>query len=216
MAGRDDTLARWMANRIAELIAESRQANAGAQKADIDNAIEKLILDLWLHRASLPGNVDPNKRLSKALDILDNLEAKRSFFAQRPYQDTQLEHVAGVLYQLIDNLVMQLTLLKLAENLPDPDEFDLPMGREEVEFREKIQALMDYHVRRSSIFVIRDGQEEAQSDVEILREKIDAGALQATEALASFRHLFASNEAQRESRNAKAKKRPRHRPQTKV
>lgn len=198
-----------MANRIAELIAESQRAAPGAEKAKIDSAIEKLILDLWLHRAALPGNVDPTKRLSKALDILEKLEPKTSFFARTPYQGAELEHEAVAAYQMIENLVVQLTLLKLTENLPNPDETELPLSAEEVEFRRKIQTLMDHHVRRSSIFIMSDRQEETRSDQEILREKIDAGALQATEALASVRRLLASGEEQQESRKANAIKFPR-------
>jgi len=205
-----------MANRIAELIAESQRAAQGADKAKIDSAIEKLILDLWSHRAALPGNVDPSKRLSKALDILEKLEPKRSFFAQRPYQDAQLEHEAVAAYQLIENLVVQLTLLKLTEDLPNPDETELPLSAEEVEFRRKIQTLMDHHVRGSSISIMRDRQEETRSDEEILREKIDAGALQAIETLASVRRLLASGEEQQEDTKAKATKPPSHRSRKKV
>jgi hypothetical protein len=203
-----------MANRIAELNAESRRAAGAAEKAEIDGAIEKLILDLWLHRAALPGNVDPNKRLSKALDILEKLEPKRSFFAQAPYEGAQLEHEAVSAYQFVENLVVQLTLLKLAEDLANPDEAELPLSVEEVDFRRKIQNLMDHHVRGSSIYIKRDRKEETQSDAEILREKIDAGALKAMEALASVRRLLASGAEQQESRKAKASK-LRHHPSRK-
>lgn len=205
-----------MANHIAELIAKSQRVVPGAEKAKTDSAIEKLILDLWMHRAALPGNVDPNKRLSKALDILEKLEPKRSFFSQKPYLDARLEHEAVNAYQLIENLVVQLTLLKLAEDLPNPDEADLPLSGEEVEFRQKIHTHMDYHVRGSSIYITHDQQKEARSDEEILREKIDAGALQAIEALASVRRLLASGEEQQEGRKAKAAKLPRHRSRKKV
>lgn len=205
-----------MANRVAELIAQSQRVAPGPERARIDGAIEKLILDLWLHRAALPGNVDPNKRLSKALDILEKLEPKRSFFAQRPYQGAHLEHEAVAAYQLIENLVVQLTLLKLAEDLANPDEAELPLSAEEVEFRRKIQTLMDHHVRGSSIFITRDRQEETRSDEEILREKIDAGALQATETLASVRRLLANGEEQQGSRKASAAKFPRHSARKKV
>lgn len=164
----------------------------------------------------MPGNVDPNKRLSKALDILEKLEPKRSVFAQRPREDAQLEHEAVTAYQLVENLVVQVTLLKLAEDLPVLDESELPLSDEEVEFRQKIQILMDHHVRGSSIFITRDQQEETRSDEEILMEKIDAGALQAMEALASIRRLLTNEEEQHEIKKTKATKLTRHRARKKI
>lgn len=205
-----------MANRLAELIAASQRTGSGAEKARIDSASEKLILDLWVHRAALPGNVDPNKRLSKALDILEKLETRNSLFAQRPDQLAQLEKEALAAYDLIENLVVQLSLLKLAEDLPNPDENELPLSAEELEFRQKIKNLMDHHVRGSLVFYARDQQEETRSDEEILKEKIDTGALKATEALASVRHLLANREEQQDSRKAISAKLPRRSSRKKV
>lgn len=204
-----------MANRIAELMVASERAGQDPKKAKFDSAIEKLILDLWAHRAALPGNVDPNKRLSKAIDILEKLEKNEGHFMQRPYQGGQLEKEALAAYHLAESLVVKLFLLKLLEEHPDPDETELPLNAEEVELRRKIQALMRQHVRGSSFAFAHDPREDARSDEEILKEKIDAGALQATEALVAVRHLLTHGKAQQGNVKKDAKI-PRRSPLKKV
>lgn len=64
-----DTLGRWMAHHIAELIDAAENRPEGKTKS----AAARAILDLWDHRASLPGASNPLARYRAVLVVLHRL-----------------------------------------------------------------------------------------------------------------------------------------------
>lgn len=68
-----DTLARWMAHHIAELIADAEVANPTESQAKAEKCFAA-ILDLWKHRWDLPKGKRPFERLGPVFKILESLD----------------------------------------------------------------------------------------------------------------------------------------------
>jgi hypothetical protein len=76
-----DTLSKWMAHYIAELISDARNTtDADKQKIAQEKCCET-ILRLWDHRASLPGNAKPLANLEPILKTILDLQSKNDFWA---------------------------------------------------------------------------------------------------------------------------------------
>lgn len=70
---RRDTLARWLAHHVAELISDAeRAADPIVKKETADSAVET-ILKIWDHRANLPGNANPLAPYRNILEVLSGL-----------------------------------------------------------------------------------------------------------------------------------------------
>lgn len=66
---RGETLQRWLAHHLAELI-DDADSSTGTKKAKAEQKAVDLILKLWAHRRSLPESADPLGGLRKAIDAL--------------------------------------------------------------------------------------------------------------------------------------------------
>ena len=65
-----DTLGRWMAHYVAELIATAANAPDGPTKENAQAIAAKEILAIWSHRYSLPGNAYPLARFKGIIESL--------------------------------------------------------------------------------------------------------------------------------------------------
>ncbi|WP_158014545.1 hypothetical protein [Ralstonia solanacearum] len=68
-----DTLGRWMAHHLAELL-EKERSTKGKERKEAQDRVVELILKLWSRREDLPGNANPLKRYEHALTMLDRLQ----------------------------------------------------------------------------------------------------------------------------------------------
>ena len=68
-----DTLGRWMAHYVAELIGEAEKANAEERSAKMQ-ACSDAILKLWEHRHLLPNGKRPFEQLEPILRTLETLD----------------------------------------------------------------------------------------------------------------------------------------------
>lgn len=69
----NDTLGRWMAHHVAELIAAAKEAKHKAQRALAEECAVKTILKLWEHRTTLPGQAYPLAQFQEILELLSKL-----------------------------------------------------------------------------------------------------------------------------------------------
>ena len=82
IAGSRDTLARWMAHRIAELMQRAKTAPKGKRRETAKAECAEAILQLWLNRAHLPAGAplapfaDFLERFMKEADHYPSLEIK--------------------------------------------------------------------------------------------------------------------------------------------
>jgi hypothetical protein len=88
---RGDTLQRWMAHHLAELITKAEGAT-GADKVEHERAATDLILKLWLHRRGLPQEADPLAGFTEAIKLLKHLSTEanpwmRFHHPNRPYAE---------------------------------------------------------------------------------------------------------------------------------
>ncbi|WP_353215857.1 AVAST type 3 anti-phage proein Avs3b [Salinisphaera hydrothermalis] len=68
-----DTLGRWMAHYIAELIRDAEDAAPEHRPAKLDSCASA-ILELWRHRAELPDGTRPFEDVEPILRALESLE----------------------------------------------------------------------------------------------------------------------------------------------
>ncbi|MHB1938668.1 MAG: hypothetical protein ACYCOR_19110 [Acidobacteriaceae bacterium] len=69
----NDTLGRWMAHHVAELITATEEAESKAEKAVIGARTVETILKLWEHRTVLPGQAYPLAQFREILELLSKL-----------------------------------------------------------------------------------------------------------------------------------------------
>lgn len=83
----DDTLGRWMAHYIAELIAKSEHST-GENKIVVQRECFAMILSLWKHRSALPNGKRPFEDIEPILHTIESLnpehESRRYYRHARP------------------------------------------------------------------------------------------------------------------------------------
>lgn len=76
-----DTLSRWMAHYLAELMLKAENASSPKEKAAIEKECCEMILKLWKEREYINKNLQPLSNLKETLTILNALKQKEvSFF----------------------------------------------------------------------------------------------------------------------------------------
>ena len=73
-----DTLGRWMAHYIAELIVEANSAQ-GQTKIDAEKRCQEAILELWQHRYELPEGFRPFQGFEAIAETLASLDLTPEF-----------------------------------------------------------------------------------------------------------------------------------------
>lgn len=71
--GSADTLGRWMAHFVAELIDEAERTT-GPEKAAVQDRCFTAILELWSHRAKFPRGMRPHQELEPILRVVESLD----------------------------------------------------------------------------------------------------------------------------------------------
>jgi len=69
----NDTLGRWMAHHVAELITASKETNSKAERAVAEERVVETILKLWEHRTALPGQAYPLAQFKEILELFSKL-----------------------------------------------------------------------------------------------------------------------------------------------
>lgn len=110
-----DTLGRWMAHYIAELIHDAENADTEERPAKMRVCCEA-ILDLWKHRHELPNGKRPFEELEPILRALENLDpdddTPRYFRSARSAADeVEKDSEAKSWLKLIDDLDYSARLL---------------------------------------------------------------------------------------------------------
>jgi len=85
---RGDTLSRWMAHYLAELMTKAESAK-GAEKKRLDKECFDCILALWKHRWTLPHGASPLENFEPLLNLLQKLDPEKDepyFYPKVPEQ----------------------------------------------------------------------------------------------------------------------------------
>lgn len=87
----NDTLGRWMAHHVAELITAAKEAKNKAHRAVTEERAVETILKLWEHRTTLPGQAYPLAQFREILELLSKLTPDANpWHRQAPGQRQQL------------------------------------------------------------------------------------------------------------------------------
>ncbi|WP_156775521.1 hypothetical protein [Hydrogenophaga sp. RAC07] len=118
-----DTLGRWMAHHLAELLVAAKNADH-AERPAAEDRVANLILRIWAHREANPIGITPLARYAKAAQVLAAIHPKEGFFAPLSLREAPTSVARSL--EVFD-LASRLAVLSLADILPNP-----PPGVEEI------------------------------------------------------------------------------------
>lgn len=109
-----DTLGRWMAHHVAELINEAENGTTVAERSRARKSATETILKIWEHRTSLPGNAYPLTQYKNVLAVLDRLRSDENPFRYlRVHNKTNREQLATDLFDGLTRLIIALLLMNM-------------------------------------------------------------------------------------------------------
>jgi hypothetical protein len=118
-----DTLGRWMAHHLAELLVAAKDAD-DAERPAAEDRVANLILRIWAQRDTEPIGITPLASYAKAAQVLAAIHPKERLFAPLSLQEVPTRVARSL--EVFD-LASRLTVLSLADILPNP-----PPGVEEI------------------------------------------------------------------------------------
>ena len=188
LADSTDTLERWMAHHVAELIDEAEKAPTKTARLKARAHATEVILKIWEHRTTLPGESYPLARYKDVVRVLQSLRPANNPF--RRLRDLgRREEIAADILDNLSNLVMVVLLSRL---VPSADAAK-PSNVASAALSEAEQdVLRELESWGRLTLPAADSPEQTQKGTgdEVTREKIDKVALQRIEvALASLRAL---------------------------
>ena len=176
-----DTLGRWMAHHLAEVMREAENAEESNKELAREQAVE-LILKLWSHRQSLPGGASPLNDLKTVMSVIGQLGQAAS-----PYQRYSADETEKLLAKIFDGLrlVVAHGILLIAGTKELPDDLDAAgpfLNDEEQQFIGAVKGWLDYvktGVPQPPLVVLTK-EEKAELDAELAErtalEKLDPKA----------------------------------------
>jgi hypothetical protein len=108
-----DTLRRWMAHHLAELINRAENGSPVAERIKARKIATDTILKVWKHRASLPGQaypLAPYKGVLKVLDVLRPIDKSSRY--PRPHSEEKTDQLTVELFDDFSRLIIALLLMK--------------------------------------------------------------------------------------------------------
>lgn len=114
---RPNTLQRWMAHHVAELIDKSENSPVAADRLKAHKDATEIILKIWGQRTSLPRNAYPLSAYQDILNVLNCLrpDANPFAFIVRHARTTK-DQLAVELFDSLSRLVIALLLMKILIN----------------------------------------------------------------------------------------------------
>ena len=121
----NDTLGRWMAHHLAELI-EKAESTEGDDKTETHERINDLILKIWSHRRNLPRGAYPLNKLEEVISIVWRLRPEASPYFGMSSDETEYALARifrGLQHVVIHGIILTSELKTIPENLEDFDPF---------------------------------------------------------------------------------------------
>jgi len=116
-----DTLGRWMAHHLAELIDTAENGTTAAERLRARKNATETILKIWEHRTSLPGKAYPLAPYKDILQVIDRLRPNDNPFRYfRHHGETKREQLAADLFDSLSRLIIALLLMKVPSGKESP------------------------------------------------------------------------------------------------
>ena len=128
-----DTLGRWMAHHLAELLAEVEKCRKVSDRKAAEDRAMLVILRIWEHRQQLHGKAYPLSQYKKAADVLTSIHIQSNRF------DAWHQHSDGSLGLTLEvyGAASRLALFALVDILPERKSSLNPATVELLEAEEK-------------------------------------------------------------------------------
>jgi len=111
-ANQRDTLGRWMAHYVAELIDKSKTGVNSAERAKTRKLAAETILKIWEHRKALPGNADPLRSYDNVVRVLRLLWPDANPFKHFGHdENAKKNELAALLFDRLSRLVIAILLM---------------------------------------------------------------------------------------------------------
>lgn len=108
-----DTLGRWMAHHLAELMHEAEKGKTVAKRTKAKKQATETILKIWEHRKVLQRESYPLSKYEDLLKIIDRLRLDSNPYRYFGNDMTQTDKIATVLFDNLTRLILGLLLIKL-------------------------------------------------------------------------------------------------------
>jgi hypothetical protein len=108
-----DTLGRWMAHQVAELINEAERATSTKDRLAAQKRAMEAILRIWEHRESLPGYAYPLAKYDEVLSVLDRLRPDNNPFRFNQMRESKADQSAAILFDNLTRLVICLLFMRI-------------------------------------------------------------------------------------------------------
>jgi hypothetical protein len=109
-----DTLGRWMAHHLAELIDKAENGATAAERSSARKNATETILKIWEHRATLPRKAYPLAPYKELLKVLDRLRPDDNPFRYFGHPaETKRQQFAADLFDGLSRLVIALLLMEI-------------------------------------------------------------------------------------------------------
>jgi hypothetical protein len=116
-----DTLARWMAHHVAELINDAKKGSTPAARSTARKTATETILKIWEHRTSLPGEAYPLAQYKDLLKILVLLQPDGNPFKHFGHHTSaKREQIAASLFDSLARLIICLLFVRISTGIRSP------------------------------------------------------------------------------------------------
>jgi hypothetical protein len=109
-----DTLGRWMAHHLAELIDKAEGGATVSERSRARKNATETILKIWEHRTTLPRKAYPLAPYEDILKVIDRLRPDDNPFRYfGPPAETKKDRLAANLFDGLSRLIIALLLMKV-------------------------------------------------------------------------------------------------------
>ncbi len=120
---RADTLGRWMAHHLAELISVAENGATLEERSRAQADATETILRIWEHRATLPGKAYPLTVYQDVLQVIDRLRPDDNPFKYFGHHaEARREQLAAVIFDNLIRLIIALLLKRVPTDAGVTDE----------------------------------------------------------------------------------------------
>ncbi len=200
-----DTLGRWMAHYVAELISESEKGSSSERKQKQAVAAQ-MILQLWQHRAEFPNGSRPLREFDSVLGVLQSLDLsnpRHRYF--RVPESVAAKPLSKQSAQLLSTMsaIDRGARTMISYCLSTATEGDAGIAGEWISAADAAELEQDAQMRGIRIIVTNGNMPSVVDEVEVKRKKIDS-ALQVLKGLQAIAKVVSTElRSQRSSLSTK-------------
>jgi hypothetical protein len=108
-----DTLGRWMAHHLAELIYEAENGETEEAKLKASQQATETILKIWEHRKNLPRDTYPLAKYKDLLRVIDHLRIDNNPYRFFSSNFDNTDKIASILFDNFARLILSLLFIKM-------------------------------------------------------------------------------------------------------